>query len=459
MSTTQTATADVRPDGHATIGAPEQPSARPADGTPGPGGARRPTPLRRNLRFQTLWVGTTASTLGVSVADVAYPLAILAITRSPAMAGLFAAVQVIGMLVAGLPAGSLADRYDRRTIVIVTEAARASVTAAVVVALITGWLSLPVLLAAAVLLGMGQAVKGAASILLLRSVVPPEQLTRALTQDEVRMNGAALAGPAIGGALYGVHALSHALPFVFTAAGFLIALAGAALMKIMPGGTEDSTKAEPAGHPRSGPSAAETDGMLAGIRMLWGQPVLRATTLLIMFVNTIGAGLELVIIVILRHQAVSSPAIGLALGVGAAGGLAGAPLVKVLHRLRPGVLLLALCMLDVLVLALLAVPFGPWWVAGLLFTIMLGVPAIRVLADILVIRQTPPEQRGRTVAALMTLIGLGMPAGLAGCGLLLQYLPAQVAMLILAGTEAIGVAYGATRRELRRAQWPAEHTA
>jgi predicted MFS family arabinose efflux permease len=178
-----------------------------------------------------------------------------------------------------------------------------------------------------------------------------------------------------------------------------------------------------------------------------------------MFVNTIGAGLELVIIVILRHQAVSSPAIGLALGLGAAGGLAGAPLVKILHRLKPGVLLLTVCLVDVMVLALLAVPFGPWWVAGLLFTVMLGVPAIRVLVDILVIRQAPPEQRGRAVAALMTLIGLGMPVGVAGCGLLLQYLPAQAAMLILAGTEAIGLAYCSTRRELWRAEWPADPAA
>src|SRR5580658_719101 len=421
--------------------------------------AIEPPPLRRNLRFQTLWIGMTASTVGVSVADVAYPLLILAMTGSPALAGLFAAVQAVGMLVAGLPAGSLADRYDSRTIVIATEAARAAVTAGVVVALVAGRLSLPLLLAAAALLGIGQAFKGAAGLLLMRSVVAPEQLTQALTQDEVRMNGAALAGPAIGGALYGVHALAHALPFVFTAVGFLIALAGAVLMRVMPGGREDSTHTKPAGRPPSEPAAAATGGMLAGIRTLWGQPVLRAATLLIMFVNTIGAGLELVIIVILRHQAVSSPAIGLALGLGAAGGLAGAPLVKILHRLRPGVLLLAVCLVDVLVLALLAVPFGPWWVAGLLFTVMLGVPAIRVLVDILVIRQAPPEQRGRAVAALMTLIGLGIPAGVAGCGLLLQYLPAQAAMLILAGTEAIGVAYGATRRELWRAKWPAEPTA
>lgn len=425
------------------------PGSRPADSS-GTG----QVPLRRNLRFQTLWVGATASTLGVSVADVAYPLTILAMTRSPAKAGLFAAVQALGMLVAGLPAGSLADRHDNRAIVIVAEAARAAVTAAVVVALVTGWLSLPVLLAAAVLLGIGQAIRNAAGLLLLRAVVTPEQLTRALTQDEVRMNGAALAGPAIGGALYGVHALAHALPFVFTAGSFLVALAAAALMALIPG--ETRSRPRPAGEPEGAPSGARSGSMLAGLRTLWDQPVLRTATLLIMFVNTIGAGLELVIIVILRHQAVPSGTIGLALGAGAAGGLAGAPLVTTLHRLRPGLLLLALCALDVLILALLAVPFGPWWVAGLLFTVMLGVPAIRVLADILVLRQAPPEQRGRVVAAFITLIALGMPVGLAGCGLLLQYLPAQTAMLTLAAVEAAGVAYGSTRRELRQARWPAQ---
>ena len=89
------------------------------------------------------------------------------------------------MLAAGLPACVLADRYDGRTIVIVTEAARAAVTAVVAVALVTGWLSLPLLFTAAALLGAGQVIKSAAGMLLLRSVVPPAQLTQALTQDEV----------------------------------------------------------------------------------------------------------------------------------------------------------------------------------------------------------------------------------------------------------------------------------
>jgi predicted MFS family arabinose efflux permease len=435
MSSAQTAAVAERPDAKA----------------PGESPVSPPRPLWRNWPFQTLWIGTSTSTLGVSVADIAYPLTILAITRSPALAGLFAAVQGLGMLAAGLPAGVLSDRYDGRTIVIVTEAARAAVTAAVAIALVTGWLSLPLLFTAATLLGAGQVIKSAAGMLLLRSVVPPAQLTQALTQDEVRINGSALAGPALGGALYAVRALAHAIPFLFTAASFLVALVTAALMK-RPAGQPNGITAE------SRPAAGQ-GSMLAGVRTLWNQPVLRAATMLIMFVNTIGAGLELVIIVILRHQAVPSSVIGLALGAGAAGGLAGAPLIRILHQLRPGVLLLAVCALDAVILALLAVPFGPWWVAGLLFTAMLGIPAIRVLVDILVIRQAPPEQRGRVVAALMTLIGLGVPAGLAGCGLLLQYLPAQAAILAMAAAEAVGVAYCSTRRELWQARWPAEPAA
>lgn len=194
--------------------------------------------------------------------------------------------------------------------------------------------------------------------------------------------------------------------------------------------------------------------MLAGIKALWSSPLLRATTLLIMTVNTVGAGLTLIAIVILKDQSVSSAMIGIALACGAVGGLAGAPLVRPLHRLRPGVLLIAVCLLEVPLFALLAVPDGPWWMAGLLFTSMLGVPSIRVLLDILILRQAPESERGRVVGAVMTLMGLGMPVGLAATGLLLQYLSAQTAMLILAGALAAGVLYSVTKRELWQAGWP-----
>jgi predicted MFS family arabinose efflux permease len=107
------------------------------------------------------------------------------------------------------------------------------------------------------------------------------------------------------------------------------------------------------------------------------------------------------------------------------------------------------------IFALLAVPAGPWWVAGLLFAAFIGMPSIRVLADILVIRRAAPSQRGRVVAALMTMISLGTPIGVAGCGLLLQYVPAQAAVLMLAGLLALSVLACSGLRSLRQAQWPA----
>lgn len=451
-------------------------AAGPAAPPRTPGDSR---PLWRNVPFQLLWIGQSAATLGESVADVAYPLAILALTGSAARAGLFAAVQAVGALAAGLPGGQLADRFDCRRIVVTVEGLRAAVTAGVVAALLMGGLSLPLLLAAAALLGIGQSAGSAARYLLLRSAVPPAQLTSALAQDEVRMNGATLVGPPLAGALYAIRALAHAVPFLFTAGSFVVSLLTALLVRIAPsddarpagaaepgeatagpggatdaGPAADARPAADAGPAPATPAVTRAPGMFAGIPAIWRQPVLRMATLLIMIVSTVGAPLDLVVVVILRHQGTSPALIGLALSGGAVGGLAGATLVKVLHRLRPGVLLLAICLSLIPVFSLLAVPAGPWWAAGVLFFSMLGVPSIRVLLDVLVFRQAPPEQRGRVLATVLTLVGVGAPVGLAAAGLLLQYLPAQAALLVLAGFLAVGVLACATRRELWQARWP-----
>jgi MFS family permease len=431
----------TRPDGARAAGQAPDTDAKPAL-----------LPLRRNKPFQTLWAGSAASALGISVADVAYPLAILGVTRSPADAGLFAAMQTVGQILSGLPAGHLVDHRSPRMLLIVAETGRALVTGLVVLALIMGWLTLPLLLIAAVLLGAGQPVVSAARLLMIRTVVPKEQLTRAMTQDEVRVNGSELAGPPIGGALYGLNMLAHAVPFLFTMVSFLLSLAAGILVRVEP----DRSPARP-GQPAEkdgGKQTAKDGGMLAGVKLIWASPILRVTTMLLAAINSLGAGLSLITVVILRDQAVSSTQIGLALGAAAIGGLAGAALIRPLHKLRPGALMILVASVLVPLLALLAVPFGPWWMAGLLFIAMLGVPSVRVLLDVLILRQAPPAERGRVVSAVMTLLTLGMPAGLALTGLLLQYLSAQTAVLIQAGLLGVAVLIGAIRPEVWQARWP-----
>src|SRR5581483_3356422 len=73
-----------------------------------------PTPLRHNRNFQMLWIGQVLSDLGSGFGALAYPLLILALTHSPVIAGAVGTITSGAAFVTRLPAGSLADRLDRR---------------------------------------------------------------------------------------------------------------------------------------------------------------------------------------------------------------------------------------------------------------------------------------------------------------------------------------------------------
>ncbi|HEX9334984.1 MAG TPA: MFS transporter, partial [Pseudonocardiaceae bacterium] len=142
----------------------------------------------------------------------------------------------------------------------------------------------------------------------------------------------------------------------------------------------------------------------------------------------------------------------------AVGSLLGAALVGPLHRrCQPGALLIGVALIEAPLVACLGIPLGPWWTAMVLLCAGLGQPALQVLVDVLIFQQVPDHERGRAIAAMVTLVGIGMPLGTMLSGVLLQYFPPQRAMLTLAGTLAIGAGYAATRRHLRTARWPPQH--
>jgi DNA-binding transcriptional ArsR family regulator len=86
---------------------------------------RAPQPLWRNRDFLLLWSGQTISTLGTRISGLAYPLLVLAVTGSPAQAGLVGFAQTLPYLVWFLPAGALVDRWDRKRVMLVADAGRA----------------------------------------------------------------------------------------------------------------------------------------------------------------------------------------------------------------------------------------------------------------------------------------------------------------------------------------------
>ena len=70
--------------------------------------------LSRNREFALLWSGQTLSALGSQVSLVAYPLLVLAVTGSPAKAGVVGFAKSVPVALLALPAGALADRVNRK---------------------------------------------------------------------------------------------------------------------------------------------------------------------------------------------------------------------------------------------------------------------------------------------------------------------------------------------------------
>lgn len=397
-------------------------------------------PLRRNRNFQLLWSGSGLALLGREITDLVYPLVVLAVTGSPAWAGAFGATQMAVSLLAGLPSGKLADTHDQRLLLIIMETVRAIATTSVLVAVLLDAVTLPHLLAVAAIVGAVQPLGGSARMLLVRAVVPPRQLTAALTQEEVRSHAAALGGPSLGGLLYATAAV---LPFLATAVSFVVSLVCALFVR------------PPA---RERKSTVEGDRrMLAGLAQLWKVPILRHSTMFAAVLNAVSAPLVLVVIVVLTRDGASPGTVGLTMAGLAVGGLAGTVLVRPLHdRLTPGALMLWLGGTAVVLIAALSLPLGAWWLAIALFLLGLGGPSMRVLMDILIFRQVPDEQRGRTVTAFMTVLGVGSSLGMLASGLLVEHLSAQAAILTLAAVLAIALGVSISDRRIRSVQWPAE---
>ncbi len=423
--------------------APHSPATSTGEsGNPGGPPAEPPAkPLWRNWRFQLLWVGSSTGFLGLTIADFAYPLVILAITGAPAMAALFGFVQTLATMLAGIPAGALVDRFDRRRVLMAVELFRGAATASVFAAWSAGHLTVAHLIAVAALLGAAAPLGMSARMLVLRSVVPPTQLTQALTQDEVRTAIGGLAGPPIGGVLL---AVSRALPFLVTTLTYVASFLTALVVRV---------PVREAAGPASG--GGERSSVFAGIREIWTNQVVRTTVLMISVINVGGNALFLAVAVLLLDQGASPRAIGVAVAGEAIGTLLGTPFVARLHRMfSPGKLLIGVGIALTVAVALLAVPLGPWWVLGALSLGMVGVPSIRVLLDVLVLRQVPDERRGRTLGAVMTIFTVGMPVGAIAGGLALQFIGATPTILLVAGVCLISVLIGVGTPALRAARWP-----
>lgn len=161
-------------------------------------------PLWRNRDFLLLWSGQAISLLGSALSGLALPLLVLALTGSPAHAGLIAAAQQLPFMILSLPARALVDRWDHKRVMVLCNAVRLVAYGSIPVAYAVGRLGMPHFYVVALVGGAAFVFFDIADNAAFPQVVPAPQLPRAASLTEAVGSTAELLGPALGGVIIGL---------------------------------------------------------------------------------------------------------------------------------------------------------------------------------------------------------------------------------------------------------------
>ncbi len=388
-----------------------------------------PTPLSRNRDYHILWGSQLGSELSAEIAFVAFPLLVLALSGSVLEMGLVSAVLAAAQGAATVPAGALVDRWNRKKIMLICQAARAVAMIGLGVALLLDVASLPHILVAAAVEGILSAAFEPAEHAALPQVVPEAQLSQAVARNTARPYLATLVGPALAGALFAVHRM---VPFAFIAGLLTASLVLLAFLRL-----PHRVEREP------GPGLRGS--ILDGFRWVFGQPAIRTTLLWLMCCQLAFSALVLIVLAATGETGGGAGETGLTMAALGAGGVLGAGVAARLHAALPApVILLGFSWTAAAITGLLVlVP------TGLLLGVVLGVIAFLVPTVVTTVLThqltvTPDRLRGR----LSGIVGLcSSTSGAVGPMVagILMFLTGRVngSILICAGCLAV-VALAAT---------------
>ncbi|KJQ54485.1 MFS transporter [Microbacterium sp. SA39] len=236
-------------------------------------------PRRMGRDFRWLLASSWTSNVGDGVALAAAPLLIASMTSSPLLVASGAILQFLPWLLFGLHAGAIADRFDRRRLVMFANAARAVVLAGLCMFLVTGTANIWIVLAVAFLYGTAEVFVDTAGSTLLPMLVKPADLGI----GNARLQAGYLvanqfAGPPLGAFLF---AAGTAWPFLVEVICVSLAVVLISRMAKTPVPARPSTGSgtQEKEHPPVRTDIAE------GLRWLWRNPPVRMLVLIILLFN------------------------------------------------------------------------------------------------------------------------------------------------------------------------------
>jgi MFS family permease len=357
--------------------------------------------------FRWMLASSWTSNLGDGIALAAGPLLVASQTDSAFLVALAAMLQRLPWLLFGLWAGALADRLDRRRVVIVANVLRAAVVALLVGVIATGHVSIELVLVAMLLMGTAEVFADTTAQTLLPMLVPTSDLGTGNARLQAGfLTANQLVGPPVGAALF---ALGTAWPFAVQVVTALLAVLLIARMTL------------PAVPPPTAPTRVRHD-IADGLRWTWRNPPVRTLALVMLSFNiTWAAPWGVLVIYSLDHLHMGPVGYGLLTTSAAVGGLVGTVLYGRLERRFALSTLMKVCLsLEVLFHLVLALTDTGWVAMVVLFVFGAYGFVWGTVANTVRHRAVPTRYQGRVGSLYMMSLFGGIVVGNALGGVIAQ---------------------------------------
>lgn len=265
----------------------------------------------RFYNYRLFWLGQLISVTGTFMQSTAQQWLVLTLTPNPVSLGIVGALQFGPMLIP--LGGAVADRFPRRNVLMVTQAAAGLLAFILFLLTITHVVQLWHVYTLAFLLGLVNTVDMPTRQAFVSEMVPRENLLNAVSLNSAQFNASRIVGPGIAGALialFGVPPL-----FLLNALSFIAVIVGLTLMH-----TSDLIPV-----PRHvGDERSQLQALSDGVRFVWENPRLRVTFLMVGVIGTLGFNFNVLVPLEASNTLHAGPAafglLSSALGVGALAG-------------------------------------------------------------------------------------------------------------------------------------------
>lgn len=397
--------------------------------------------LSRNRNFTVLWIGDTVSELGSALSMFAFPLIAYALSGSALTAALVEAAYLGGLCATLLPAGVLADRVDRRRIMLVSSATGCAAYTSLAVAGATGSLTLPHLLAVALVAGVAAGAFNPAQLSAIRSVVTTDDLPTALSQNQARQHVASLLGGPLGGALY---AVTRWLPFAVDAVTYAVACA--TVSRVRTDLSAPRRTREPLRHQ-----------LAEGFRFMWQRPFFRTLMLWASLANLVTNAIFFVVLLRMIEAGVPATQIGLVSTAAGLGGILGAALApSLIHRMPTGRLTVLIGWACCLPLVPLALSSSVWTACASTFLLLLLNPVGNAGISSYRMAVTPAHLQGRVGSTSQFTSMSVMPLAPLLGGYLLEHQGSTTAIATLVVASALLAVLLTASRSIRSVPRPSQ---